>query len=357
MSHAAEVAPYFGSLLDHLPLMVFVKRAADLRFVFVNKAAEQLMGHSREALLGKTDTDFFPAEQAAFFNARDREVLDSGELSVVEEPIDTPAGQRWLRTRKVALTGDDGTPRYLLGISADITEARAAGDALKSKSRALEEALAQLMALEPLAVTGQQARSFAADMLGTSQRGDQDGLAVIVRRFHDATAGAATDVTGTVDLNEVVNTVGHQRPVPTTVHLASAPLTCRGSRADAVQLTDALASYLLERCSGKVGLRAIVDDEAPRVRLTATGHLPTTERLRLLRPGAPLLEVSATVRARLAVARSAALRSGAQLFSRTDGEHVILDVVFEPLLTEDGVSEDGVTEHGVTEASSEEVAA
>jgi two-component system cell cycle sensor histidine kinase/response regulator CckA len=152
--HEHDVGPYFERLFDHLPLMVFVKHAADLRFAFLNQAAEELIGHPREVLLGKTDHDVFPAEQADFFTTRDRSVLDSGELDEVEEPIETTTGPRWLRTRKVALTDEQGAPVFLLGISEDITERKERQAALAAKSRALEETLAQLMALEPLAVSG-----------------------------------------------------------------------------------------------------------------------------------------------------------------------------------------------------------
>jgi len=76
-------------------------------------------------MLGNNDYDFFPEDQADFFTAKDREVLASGKaLLIEEEPIETARGRRWLRTRKVPLLDENGTPRYLLGISEDITEQR-----------------------------------------------------------------------------------------------------------------------------------------------------------------------------------------------------------------------------------------
>ena len=44
--------------------MLFVKDAEDLRFVRWNKAAEELSGFERAALVGKNDYDFFPKEEA-----------------------------------------------------------------------------------------------------------------------------------------------------------------------------------------------------------------------------------------------------------------------------------------------------
>lgn len=106
--------------------MVFVKEASDLRFIRFNKAGEELLGLPREQMIGKNDYDFFPKEQADFFTADDRKVLESGRvLDIAEEPIDTPNGKRWLHTKKIPLNGPDGKPAYLLGVSEDITERRA----------------------------------------------------------------------------------------------------------------------------------------------------------------------------------------------------------------------------------------
>lgn len=112
-------------IVENIPNMVFVKDAQHLRFVLFNRAGEQLLGYSRDDMIGKNDYDFFPREQADFFTAKDREVLERGEtLDIAEEPIETPHGRRWLHTKKVPLLAEDGTPRYLLGISEDITERR-----------------------------------------------------------------------------------------------------------------------------------------------------------------------------------------------------------------------------------------
>ena len=120
------------AILENLPLMVFVKDAKDLRFVRFNQAGESLLGIRREEMLGKTDYDFFPPEQAGFFVAKDRETLRSGQsVDVPEEAIETKHGLRWLHTRKVVVRADDGTPRYLLGISEDISQRKLAEEALR----------------------------------------------------------------------------------------------------------------------------------------------------------------------------------------------------------------------------------
>ncbi|MGH2522813.1 MAG: GAF domain-containing protein, partial [Anaerolineales bacterium] len=123
-----EATRFLDSVIENLPVMLFVKDAEELRFVRWNKAGEELVGFSRDDLLGKNDYDFFPKEEADFFTAKDREVLAGGQLlDIAEEPIQTAhRGARLLHTRKIPILGPDRGPKYLLGISEDITERKRA---------------------------------------------------------------------------------------------------------------------------------------------------------------------------------------------------------------------------------------
>ena len=144
--------------------MVFVKDAADLRFVLINRAGEELLGIDRSEYIGKSDYDFFPREQADFFVARDREVLQAGGLQVTpEEPINTrQRGKRLLRTLKMAMPDEHGQPKYLLALSEDITERRQA-------EIALQESEARLQFLDALGK--ETAKSIdAVEILATTTR-------------------------------------------------------------------------------------------------------------------------------------------------------------------------------------------
>jgi len=113
---------FLNTIFDHIPNLIFVKHADDLRFLSSNKAGEQFMGYSRAELIGKNDYDFFPKEEADFFTMKDREVLNSDNpLMIVEEVINTDNGIKTLYTKKIAIKDKSGNVKYLLGISEDIT--------------------------------------------------------------------------------------------------------------------------------------------------------------------------------------------------------------------------------------------
>lgn len=118
---------FLESMIEFLPNMMFVKEAKNLTFVRLNRAGEKLTGLPREKLIGKSDFDFFPKEQAEFFISKDREVLARrAVVDIPEEPLSTPKGIRYLHTKKIPLFGPDGEPAYLLGISEDISEKKLA---------------------------------------------------------------------------------------------------------------------------------------------------------------------------------------------------------------------------------------
>lgn len=130
------------AVVENIPAMVFLKRADDLRFELFNLAGENLLGYSREQLLGKNAYDLFPKPQADFFTQKDRDVLDSHRLmDIPEEPIKTADGEeKWLHTFKVGLYDETNRPAYLLGISLDITDRKLAKDRLKASESKLAEA-------------------------------------------------------------------------------------------------------------------------------------------------------------------------------------------------------------------------
>jgi PAS domain S-box-containing protein len=112
------------ALIDNVPDNIFVKDTAS-RFVLANAATTSYLGvETSDQLLGKTDFDFFPAEQAKQYFAEEQSVMQIGLPLVNKEersaaPLAAPP--RWLLTTKVPVRDTHGAVIQLVGISRDIT--------------------------------------------------------------------------------------------------------------------------------------------------------------------------------------------------------------------------------------------
>lgn len=132
---------FLDSVIDNIPIMLFMKAAEDLRIIRYNKAGLELVGYSAEEMIGKTDFDLFPREEAEFFARKDREVLNGlKRVDIEEEEILTDKGIRILQTKKIPVCDENGAPRFLLGIAEDITEKKQTLLALKAAKESAEAA-------------------------------------------------------------------------------------------------------------------------------------------------------------------------------------------------------------------------
>lgn len=128
------------TLIDNLPDFVYVKDI-DGRFVTGNTAQVKLLGaSSADALVGKTDADFYPPAIAAQFAISDSLPLKQGEPVINrEEYLFDPQGSPLvILTSKIPLHDSQGAVIGLVGIGRNITERKAAEDALAKRTHALQ---------------------------------------------------------------------------------------------------------------------------------------------------------------------------------------------------------------------------
>jgi PAS domain S-box-containing protein len=131
---------FLRRVMDTNRNMIFAKDR-DGRFVLANAAMAEAMGTTVDGLLGKTDRDFNPnADESEQFRTADIQVIDGGRDLVIDEERMTNAKgeQRWLSTIKRPILSVDGMATIMLGVSVDITERKAAQDAVRQLASDLE---------------------------------------------------------------------------------------------------------------------------------------------------------------------------------------------------------------------------
>jgi len=130
---------FLDNILNGIKDPIFVKDQKH-RWILVNDALCTFIGYSRESLLGKSDFDFFPTEQAEIFWKSDDVVFSSGQDYENEEEITDSTGiLHTISTKKSSypsLTGE----KILLGVIRDITERKRMENQIR-KSLTEKEAL------------------------------------------------------------------------------------------------------------------------------------------------------------------------------------------------------------------------
>ncbi len=210
---------FLSTIIENIPDMVFVKEVESLKYIRLNKAAEKLLGYTKDELIGRNDYDLFSVEEADLRSAKDRELLKKGEPVFISEERVYPRSEevKILNTKKIPIFNNSEKPQYLLGISEDITE-----------RKMIENQLAQTQKMDSIGqLAGGIAHNFnnvlcgimnAAQLLQSPQRKlDEKG-----RKYTDLILKAserASDLTGKlltfgqktnisvapIDLDEVLN--------------------------------------------------------------------------------------------------------------------------------------------------------
>ena len=125
----------FRSFMDHAPHIISFKDREG-RFIEVNRAKAEELKLDEAEVIGKTDTDFIPAEQAYQIRRDENEVMRTEIPIQKERKLNTPSGERWYLTTKVPRYDERGRVVGTFGTSWNITQ-----------RKKVEEDLRQLRAL------------------------------------------------------------------------------------------------------------------------------------------------------------------------------------------------------------------
>jgi PAS domain S-box-containing protein len=107
-------------------------------YVDVNLAFCQFLGKPREGIIGKTDLDLFPPQDAAMYIAGDSAVIETGSPESEDWLVSGEEQKRWLRVTKNAVRDADGKINGVLCSVTDITERKRAEEELRQRYAQLE---------------------------------------------------------------------------------------------------------------------------------------------------------------------------------------------------------------------------
>lgn len=124
----AEEQRFSEDLLNAVPSPIVVKDASH-RFIAANDAAVRFSRRPKGQVIGRTDYDIFPPEQAAYFQQTDDLALANGSIEY-EHPYTRDGLTRWMYVRKSVLRRGGGVPQIVF-VMTDMTERMEAEQALK----------------------------------------------------------------------------------------------------------------------------------------------------------------------------------------------------------------------------------
>ena len=127
---------FLANTINALDDTFFVKDE-EHRWAALNDAACEAIGRPREELIGKSDHDCFPKEQADKFWEKDNLVLKTGETNVSEEEVTWRGKVHTISTKKSLFTDFITGKRFIVGTARDVTEQKRAENAVREKERFL----------------------------------------------------------------------------------------------------------------------------------------------------------------------------------------------------------------------------
>ncbi len=111
----------YRTLVENIPQKIFLKDAKSV-YVSCNENYARDLEISPEAVVGKTDYDFYPRELADKYRTDDWRIMESGEMEEIEEKRVHNGQEIFVHTVKTPVKDENGEIVGVLGVHEDITE-------------------------------------------------------------------------------------------------------------------------------------------------------------------------------------------------------------------------------------------
>jgi len=115
---------FLDTIIENVPSPIFVKEVPCLKYLLVNRAAENCLGVDRSQILGRTSNEVMPQTSGTYIEGQDQKLVEVGKpLFIDEHAIVTPGnGTRIVTAARLPVAGPDGKPQYFITVLHDVTE-------------------------------------------------------------------------------------------------------------------------------------------------------------------------------------------------------------------------------------------
>ena len=189
------------ALLDNIPDRIYFKDV-ESRFLRCSTSMANRLGlEDPRSVIGKTDFDFHPQEQAQEFYEDEQRIILTGQplINKLEKQIDAEGQEIWASVTKVPIYNQSGGVTGIIGISRDVTQLKIAEAALEqARDAALESARVKSEFLANMsheirtpmnAITG-----MTGLLLDTKLNEEQQDFTEAIRNSTDTLLGIINDI-------------------------------------------------------------------------------------------------------------------------------------------------------------------